>query len=148
MAYLTTTETRQMAMNVARLCGERGWSQLDLARVSGLSVSTIRKMRRAQHSAQEGTLQALAVAFGVPDSNDLITPWEPPPPGSDSSPEPERPAQRPTQAAFNQQVEELRRVAARAARDDPQAADRLYIQLTGRVRQMTQAVRVQARKRN
>jgi transcriptional regulator with XRE-family HTH domain len=134
----------------------RGWSQAELARMSGLNVSTLRKMRRRQHSAQDATLEAIAIAFGIEDPDDLLRPWEPPlPPDPDPEPEPPPPAEpgpeprraSPAEAAFLQQTRELQRLAARVYADDPRVGEIIYRQLTGRVRQMAQAVRADVGRR-
>lgn len=150
--YLSPDETRLLAMNVTRLRRERGWTQEDLARIARMSVSTLQKMTRGRHSSQERTLRRLALALGVVDPDQLLRPCSPgpvgasapaPPPAPDE--EPAAPPPTPAQAAFSQQVAELMRTAARVQREDPGEGTRIYIQLTGRVRQMTQAVQAERR---
>lgn len=138
-----------MAMNARRLQEERGWSQTDLARISGLSVSTVRKMSHARHSAQVGTLQRLAAALEVADPDDLLTAYDPLTDPSGDATAGDQATREPVtaaRAAFNQQVEELKRVAARVARADAAHGERMYAQLTGRVRQMTSAAQAERRR--
>lgn len=146
--YLTPEETRILALNALRLREDRNWSQEDLARISGLHTSTIRKLGRRLHSAQDGTLKRLATAFNVTDPDELLVPWDPLPLAADPAltAEPPPPVSA-ARTAFNQQLEELKRLAARVARDDAEHGERLYILMTGRVRQMTQAVQAERRRR-
>lgn len=144
-SYLSTDETRMLAFNAERLRLARGWSQEHLARVAGMHPSTLRKLRRSQHSARDKTLRGIALAFDVRNPGDLLRPYDPAllptPPPVEAKPAPPSPAQ----AAFNQQVAELMRTAARVQQEDPDEGTRIYIQLTGRVRQMTQAVQSERR---
>lgn len=148
--YLSPDETRTLAVNVTRLRQARGWTQEDLARIARISVSTLQKMTRGRHSSQERTLRRLAIALGVADPGQLLRPYSPgsvgaPPPPPTPDEEHAAPPSTPAQAAFSQQVAELMRMAARVQREDPDEGTRIYIQLTGRVRQMTQAVQAERR---
>jgi transcriptional regulator with XRE-family HTH domain len=149
--YLSPDETRILGLNVQRLAQERNWSREDLARIAGMNSSTIRKMARARHSAQEGTLYKLAAALDIPEPHVLLLPYDPPPAPPTPTEIPGRPAQPPepvraARDAFNREVDELKRIAARTSRDDPAAGQRLYLQLTARIRQLAQAVQAERRK--
>ena len=56
----------RFAANVKELRAERGWSQEDLSRHSGLHTTAISKMERANRSPRFQTVIVLAVAFEVP----------------------------------------------------------------------------------
>jgi transcriptional regulator with XRE-family HTH domain len=56
----------RFARNVKELRKERGWSQEDLSRHSGLHSTAISKMERCARSPEFFTVVALAVAFEVP----------------------------------------------------------------------------------
>ncbi len=144
--YLTPEETQMLALNVERLRAERGWSQESLSVISGVHVSTLRALNRTVRGAQARTLERLADAFEFRDAVILLAPL--PEPGEDPDSAPPAEPVNPAQAAFNQQIEELRRIAARHAREHRSDGDgdRVYALLTGRIRQMRQALQAERRK--
>lgn len=56
----------RFAANVKELRAERGWSQEDLSRHSGLHYTAISKMERCARSPQFQTVVILASAFEAP----------------------------------------------------------------------------------
>ena len=56
----------RFAANVKELRAERGWSQEDLSRYSGLHTTAISKMERANRSPRFQTVIVLATTFEVP----------------------------------------------------------------------------------
>jgi transcriptional regulator with XRE-family HTH domain len=56
----------RFALNMKELRAERGWSQEDLSRHSGLHYTAISKMERGARSPRFQTVVVLAIAFGVP----------------------------------------------------------------------------------
>jgi transcriptional regulator with XRE-family HTH domain len=56
----------RFAANMKELRAERGWSQEDLSRHSGLHYTAISKMERAARAPRFPTLVTLAETFGVP----------------------------------------------------------------------------------
>jgi transcriptional regulator with XRE-family HTH domain len=57
---------QQFAANMKALRAERGWSQEDLSRESGLHYTAISKMERGARAPRFPTVVILAEAFGVP----------------------------------------------------------------------------------
>ena len=71
--------SNSIAKNVVRLKNARGWTQGKLARVSGLTPSTISRIVNGEMKVSSTSINALANAFGVtPDDlfsdDDLPTP--------------------------------------------------------------------------
>ena len=58
--------SNSIAKNVAKLKNARGWTQGKLARVSGLTPSTISRIVNGERNISSGSIKALANAFGVP----------------------------------------------------------------------------------
>ncbi len=56
----------RFAANVKELRAERGWSQEDLSRYSGLHTTAISKMERGNRSPRFQTVVVLATTFEVP----------------------------------------------------------------------------------
>lgn len=57
---------QRFAANMKELRKERGWSQEDLSRHSGLHYTAISKIERGARSPQFETVLTLATAFEVP----------------------------------------------------------------------------------
>jgi transcriptional regulator with XRE-family HTH domain len=57
---------QRFARNMKELRKERGWSQEDLSRHSGLHTTAISKMERANRSPRFQTVVILATTFEVP----------------------------------------------------------------------------------
>lgn len=55
-----------LAANVKRLRDAEGWSQPDLARVSGVAQTTISAIENAKHKASIEKVESLARAFRMP----------------------------------------------------------------------------------
>jgi transcriptional regulator with XRE-family HTH domain len=62
------TPLERFAANMKDLRAERGWSQEDLSRESGLHYTAISKMERAARAPRFPTVVILAEAFEVPAS--------------------------------------------------------------------------------
>ena len=60
-------------MLIQKLRLQRGWSQEQLAEVSGVSVRTVQRLERGQPGSPE-TLKALAAVFDIDDFNRLKEP--------------------------------------------------------------------------
>jgi transcriptional regulator with XRE-family HTH domain len=56
----------RFAANMKELRTERGWSQEDLSRHSGLHYTAVSKIERGARAPKFQTVLTLAVAFGVP----------------------------------------------------------------------------------
>lgn len=56
----------RFAVNLKAARTERGWSQEDLARASGLHTSAIAKMEQEVRAPRFNTIVTLAVALGIP----------------------------------------------------------------------------------
>ena len=56
----------RFATNMKELRAERGWSQEELSRVSGLHYTAISKMERGARAPRFPTIVILATAFEVP----------------------------------------------------------------------------------
>ena len=56
----------RFALNIKQLREERGWSQEDLSRYSGLHYTAISKMERCARTPRFQTVVTLARAFKVP----------------------------------------------------------------------------------
>jgi len=56
----------RFAANMKELRAERGWSQEDLSRHSGLHYTAVSKLERCVRAPQFQTILTLAVAFEVP----------------------------------------------------------------------------------
>lgn len=57
---------QRFAANMKELRAERGWSQEDLSRHSGLHYTAISKMERGARTPRFQTVVTLATAFNVP----------------------------------------------------------------------------------
>ena len=59
-------ETEALAERVYGLRYQRGWSQIELSRRSGVTQATISSLENARRAAYMPTLRKIAQAFGLP----------------------------------------------------------------------------------
>lgn len=142
-------DKRTLGMNVLRLRKERGWTQLAMAAETGSDSRTIQNLELGRVTPHMATLKRIAAAFGMQDVAELYQPYEPDVEHAEEAAARERLREMTgLRGEFYREVEELRRVAARLAREDARAGDIVYRQLTGRVRELAAQVEKERRRRN